>query len=151
MPVKVAFFLLNLGAGGVERVISTLLPEFSKQGLNYIIICLNSSKSFYTIPAGCKLFSLRDIFKTRFPLLPSYLFYFLAPFLLNELLFREYIASVQSFLPIPNLMNIIASRFSNRKRRICLSVRASPKDLMKKSKWQLRLIYYIIIKYLWFL
>jgi glycosyltransferase involved in cell wall biosynthesis len=143
----VGLFLLNLGAGGVERVISTLLPEFSRQGLSYIVICLYDSEPFYSIPRDCKVFSLRDLFDTRFLGAPSWMFHILAPFILNRLLTNEDIDCVQSFLPLPNLINIIASKLTTRKRRISLSERCTPIELIERSKWLLKAIYYFAIRY----
>ena len=145
----VAFLLLNLGAGGVERVIATLLPEFSKQGLCCVVICLNSSESFYPIPDGCKVFSLRSIFTGNNPARPSWMFPILAPFILNKLLSEHEVVCVQSFLPLPNLVNIIASMLTRIKRKVSLSERSSPKELIRTSRWHLKTVYYLVIRFLY--
>lgn len=144
---RVAFFLLNLGAGGVERVVTTLLPEFSKMGVEYIVICLNGSDSFYPITEAANIYSLRDLYDTNKSFHPSIFFHLFAPFLLGNLLWSERIDCVLSFLPLPNLLNVLCSLWSRRKRHILLSERASPRELLNASKWYLRLVYRLSIKY----
>ncbi len=146
---RVAFFLLNLSAGGVERVVSTLLPEFSRLNVTYIVICLNKPDPFYAIPKESQVFSLREYFDKRMSSLPSICFYFIAPFLLGNLLFKERINYVQSFLPLPNLINVVCGVWANKTRRIVISERASPRELMQCSNWYLSTGYRLLIRHVY--
>ena len=69
--------------------------------------------------------------------------------MLGNLLFKEKINYVQSFLPLPNLINVACSVWAIKRRRIVISERASPRKLMQCSNWYLRTGYRLSIRYVY--
>ncbi len=105
----VFLFLPGLGAGGVERVVTTVSNFWASSGETICILLLSNSKNiFYSVDARIKIVTLDNgTYPTSSILL--FLKYFRVCIALRRLLVSSAPRVLISFLPVPNIISILAS------------------------------------------
>lgn len=112
MGKKLFFVINNLQGGGAERVISILANEFSKQGFNVFMVCLNQAEPAFKIAATV---TRVDLLKERGKehIFNRIRYAGLIYFRLMALLIKERPDAVVSFMTAANLWTGLACSLTN--------------------------------------
>ncbi|WP_422798263.1 glycosyltransferase [Sphingobacterium sp. HJSM2_6] len=140
---KLFFVINNLQIGGAERVLSILANEFSKQGFNVFIICLNKAEPEYQILPHVKIINLLDEREEEniFNRIKYALLIFLRLF---KLVIKEKPTCVISFMTTANLWSgLICSLI---KTPYIVSERTTPDHTINSYNFILKRISYILYK-----
>ena len=132
--MKIIFLVSSLGAGGAERVASTLCNEWVKQGHEVTLVATFSGggAAFYPVSALVNVIFLADLVPTRRKSLSSYWQRLSA---LRKIISSNSADVVVSFLPNVNIAAILATAFT--KIPVVISERRDPVSHPASGLWEL--------------
>lgn len=110
MEKKIFFIINSLQGGGAERVVSTLAKRLYELKYQVSIVCLNSTRSVYPLPAGLEIIHLLDRKGDSYS---QRIYYAVQLFVkLSYLLFTNRPNCIISFMTTANLWTGVSSFFT---------------------------------------
>lgn len=141
MEKKLFFVINNLYSGGAERVVSTLANEFSRQGFNIFIVCLNQAELGYRISPEITLVTLLKK-RAEENILNRLKYASLIYFRLFRLLMKERPLCAVSFMTTSNLWTGLACSLADVP--YIVSERTTPDHTINSFNYFLRKLTYLI-------
>ncbi|TCC92699.1 glycosyltransferase family 4 protein [Pedobacter hiemivivus] len=143
MEKKLFFVINNLYSGGAERVVSTLANEFSKQGFNVFIVCLNQAELGYHISPEITIVNLLKE-RSKEHIFNRLKYASLIYLRLFKLLVKERPICVVSFMTTSNLWTGLVCNLINIP--YIVSERTTPDNTINSFNYFLRKLTFLIYK-----